>query len=177
MPALLRLGVEMKRLLLVALLTCGVGMAMATPARILLVRHAEKMDDGTRDPSLSAEGRARAEVLATLMGEHHVTDVFTSQYQRTIQTAAPGVAAHDLRATVVEAQKPAALLELVHALPPSAVALIVGHSNTVPDLAHELGAEDVAPMGEDEYDRIVILHLDPAEGEVTSRVVRYPPSS
>ena len=39
-------------------------------------------------------------------------------------------------------------------------ALVVGHSNTVPDLLRALGLEDVADMTDREYDHVFIVRLD-----------------
>jgi len=37
--------------------------------------------------------------------------------------------------------------------------LIVGHSNTVPELIRELGDIDVPPMADDEYDTLYVLSV------------------
>ncbi|WP_221030683.1 SixA phosphatase family protein [Actomonas aquatica] len=158
--------------LLVALLLSLGGLAAAMPTTVLLVRHAEKVDDGTKDPVLSDAGQARAIALAEVAREHGVTHVFTSQYQRTILTGAPAAEVCGARATVMDASKADDLLAAVRALPAEAVVLIVGHSNTVPPLAEKLGAVSVAPMTEAEYDRLLVLTTT-VDGAVTVVVSRY----
>ena len=37
--------------------------------------------------------------------------------------------------------------------------VIIGHSNTVPELIHELGDIDVPPIGDDEYDTLYVLSI------------------
>jgi broad specificity phosphatase PhoE len=50
--------------------------------------------------------------------------------------------------------------------------LIVGHSNTVPEMVEALTGVAPAPMGEDEYDRIYVVTL-PADGPARFVVLKY----
>ena len=55
---------------------------------VILVRHAERQASGA-DPSLTAAGKRRASLLATMFAGSGVTAIFTSDAARTKETAAP----------------------------------------------------------------------------------------
>jgi broad specificity phosphatase PhoE len=55
---------------------------------IFLVRHADKVSDET-DALLSDAGHRRAECLAKTLADAHIQQIYTSDLQRTQQTAAP----------------------------------------------------------------------------------------
>lgn len=154
-----------------ALAVCA---APAAAQTVVLVRHAEKVDDSA-DPALSDAGQARAEALAAALAGAGPTHVFTSPLQRTRLTAAPAAAAHGVTIQPIGfedggAAHVAAVAAQVRAAPADAVVLVVGHSNTVPLIARALGHE-AADMPECEYDRLIVLDLD---GDRTTAVVgRY----
>ena len=50
--------------------------------------------------------------------------------------------------------------------------LIVGHSNTLPDLLKKLGVKDVVNIADDEYDNLFIV-VRPATGGPTLIRLRY----
>lgn len=155
--------------LLIALGACQTAELPPAPSRVVLVRHAEKADDGTRDPALTEAGRRRAEGLAADL--EAVAAVFATEYRRTQETAAPTAEAFGLDVTVVPvgtegleafvdrlAGRVRAALE---AAPPGSTVLVVGHSNTTPAVAEALGAGPVPPISEDEYDRVITVEVAP----------------
>jgi 2,3-bisphosphoglycerate-dependent phosphoglycerate mutase len=125
------------------------------PLTVFLVRHAEKEANGA-DPSLTAAGRQRAEALAAMLADAGITAIFTSEFKRTQETAAPLAKRSGLSVTVVPGKDVDALLAKVRALPPGARALIVGHSNTVPDMATRLTGVKVADLGDTDFDRLYV---------------------
>ena len=156
---------------------------------VFLVRHAEKAKDDPRDPSLSEAGEARAEALARLLGSSGVTHLFASEYKRTQDTLEPlsgaaGLANLILPVKVVPARKADVLIGELRGLPHGSVAVVAGHSNTVPAIASALGCElttvekrgQARMLAEDEYDRLFVLTLPPdgAKGVAPSFVeLRY----
>ena len=50
--------------------------------------------------------------------------------------------------------------------------LVIGHSNTVPELIHELGDIDVPPIGDDEYDTLYVLSI-PSFGQASLLRMEY----
>lgn len=127
----------------------------AEPSLVVLVRHAEMEPDGTKDPHLSAVGRQRAELLAQMMESTRITHVFTSEYQRTKETGAVVASWIGVPAKALPAREPDALLATVRALPSTAKVLIVGHSNTVPELAEALGGTEIELIPEDDFSRLI----------------------
>jgi broad specificity phosphatase PhoE len=73
----------------------------AAPAIVVLVRHAETAARPADDPSLTAAGRVRAEELAkmvqVLMQQFPLRAIFTTDYRRTRETAAPFLLPHTSR--------------------------------------------------------------------------------
>lgn len=158
----------MKRLILAVTLATTLAATLVTPVAaqtVIIVRHAEKADQGM-DPVLSDPGEARAAALAETLAGAGVTNVFVSPLQRTSLTARPSAVAAGAETVAVSldggsAAHAARLVGQVRQLSPEAVVLVVGHSNTVPDIARALGASDAAAMDECEYDRLTVLTLTP----------------
>jgi phosphohistidine phosphatase SixA len=150
------------------------------PRTILFVRHAEKGEDDPVDPSLSEEGLLRAVALARMLGSAGVTHLFASEYQRTRQTLAPLGEAVGVDVHVVPAREPAALLSALGNLPRNSVAVVAGHSNTVPGLVAALApgsplVKDAArlALGDDDYDRLFVVTQWSAERGATAIELRY----
>lgn len=137
--------------------------------RVFLVRHGEK-ETGT-DPALSAAGAERAQALAERLGGEGVTEIWSTQTNRTQQTAAPLAKALGLTVQAYDAS----------ALPPFAttlgdttgVKLVVGHSNTTDALAALIGADPGPPIDEaNEFDRLYVIDLS-ENGVTADRIERY----
>jgi len=142
------------------------------PRTVLLVRHAETAEstESVRDPELSELGERRAADLARLLSSAGVTHLFASEYRRTGATLAPLAAARELEVEVVPAREAEVLLARLGELPGGAVAVVAGHSNTVPGLVASLGGEvrdlvehpEYGPMLDSrDYDRLFVVHLAP----------------
>ena len=139
---------------------------------IYLVRHAEKADDGTSDPPLTAEGEARAAALAQMLRDTGVTHLHSSDYQRTRQTAAPLAELLGQEVTIYNARDLRGFAETLRQTP--GVHLVSGHSNTTPALVELLGGDPHSSITEYEYDRLYILVLSP-DGPVTTALLRLSP--
>ncbi len=144
--------------------------ADAPPRIVVLVRHGEKQSED-RDAALSPAGVARAKCLADTLAELGVTHVFTTEFARTRDTAAPLAARLGLTPEVVPAAEKDTWLERLNALPPGATALVAGHSNTVPELVAALGAGEVAIAG-DTFDKLFAVVL-PERGAPTLLRLHY----
>lgn len=60
---------------------------------VIFVRHAEKADDGTRNPPLNIYGQERAASLAQLLHLSGVVGIYSTPFHRTQQTVKPLAAA------------------------------------------------------------------------------------
>jgi broad specificity phosphatase PhoE len=143
---------------------------------VLLVRHAERPAGG--DPSLDAVGQARAQALADALASAGVTAIYTTQYRRTQETAAPLAQRLGITAQVIAAQggesvgahvsEVASAIRTRHA---GGVVLVVGHSNTIPLIVRALGG--TAPdLAESEYANLFVVTL-PASGAVRTIRAKY----
>ena len=139
---------------------------------IYLVRHAEKQlaDPTDKDPGLTERGRQRAAQLARVLRDGGINSIYSTDYRRTRQTAAPLAQRLQLPIANYDPANLPALAARLRASPGNA--LVVGHSNTTPQLVELLGGDSVSAIDEArEYDRLYILVL--RDGVVTSLLQRY----
>jgi broad specificity phosphatase PhoE len=132
------------------LLLAGLAAPAAALDTVYLVRHAEKASwSSDRDldafQPLSPEGITRAVALAERLKTAGIAAVYTSRTTRTIETAVPLVQAAGIPITADDATtKPDAMAAFLARLREKHAAdkavLIVGHSNTLPELLAKLGA-------------------------------------
>lgn len=144
------------RILLVLLLALLPATALAQPAAhpVYVMRHLNT-PAGEPDPDLLPEGRATAIALADLMetdpfqGARRPVAIYVSDYKRTRQTAAPTAARLALNLTVYDPRDTPGLLARVRA--ESGPVLIIGHSNTVPDIVAALGGTRPAALVHEDF--------------------------
>lgn len=160
----------LRRLALAAVLTlCATGTALAQATTVVVVRHAEKVDDSA-DPLLSEAGNARAHALAEALAHAGVTAILTTQYERTRSTAAPLGERVGVAPIVVAAAGRTHVNDVaarVRELGPGTI-VVVGHSNTVPAIVRALGGPDVGEIPDSAYDDMFVLTLD----EKGTRLIR-----
>jgi len=144
--------------------------AEPTAAAIFLVRHAEKVED-SEDPELSGDGHQRAQALAYALKDAGIEQIYSTDYRRTRDTANPIAV---LLQAPVEFYDPLELATLADRLRQSGQnALVVGHSNTTPELVALLGGDPGTEIDEEsEYDRLYVVTLG-TDGEVISVLLRY----
>ena len=120
-----------------------------------LVRHAEKTAEKS-DPGLTAAGQQRAQDLAVRLKDVKLTKIYSSNYIRTRDTAAPIAAVQKLEVTLYDPRDLDGFAQQL--LGEKGHILIVGHSNTTPPLSELLGGEAGEPIVEaTEYDRFYRL--------------------
>jgi phosphohistidine phosphatase SixA len=156
------------RILLILLTCCFIGNATATDKNssytLYLIRHAEKQADGSQDPALTEIGKNRSKQLAVWFQDKNITEIWSSDYKRTRDTAKPLATGLDLELTVYD---PRNLPDLVKNLRRhQRTALIVGHSNTTPELARLLCDCYIEDMDESEYDRMIVVSISNTETQV-----------
>lgn len=129
--------------------------------RLFVLRHAEKESEGD-DPSLTEEGKARAEALAVRMRHEPLTAIYATDLVRTQETVAPTAAEHGLP-VVIDVDPEEELAERVVTTHLGQTLLHSGHSYTIPALFLALGAEAADVDG---YGQLWILSGD-ATGVLT----------
>ncbi len=147
------------------------------PIMVFFVRHAEAAQStsgaqGGKEPGpgLSESGRERARALGRLLSRAGVTHLFASQYRRAQQTLQPLEERTDHEVLVIRAQQPEDQLRKLRELPGGSIAVVAGHSNTIPGLVCDLGgattdldcSESGRSLGHHEYDRLYLVTLPAA---------------
>ena len=151
----------MAKLILAAILLLAPAVAEAQKL-VILVRHAERADGGgmgakaQNDPPLSPEGEARAARLATMLADADIRGIFVTEYKRTQDTAKPLAAKLGLTVQVVKGNDTSSLLGRLKKDHANDVVLIVGHSNTLPEIIKALGGPAVE-IPDPEYNNLFVL--------------------
>jgi broad specificity phosphatase PhoE len=131
------------------------GAACAQPT-IFIVRHAEKAQGGdAKDPDLSDAGRERAESLTKVLKDANVTSIFVTEFKRTQQTAEPLAHAAKISVTIVPAKETESLIAKLKSAQGNA--LVVAHSNTIPEILKSLGAPLSATIEDSDYDNLFVV--------------------
>ncbi len=138
---------------------------------VFLVRHAEKADGPTEDPPLSDDGWMRARSLAALLRDAGLTHIHSTETLRTLSTAGPVSEATGLPVIPYEVGGLQEVARAIRATPGRH--LVVGHSNTTPELVRLLGGDAGEPIQEAEYNRLYVLTLRP-DGSFTTVCLRLP---
>ena len=125
---------------------------------VLLVRHAEKSASPPSDPVLAPAGEVRAATLPHVAADAGVSAIYVTNTNRTRQTA----------------QDLADLLGLTPEVPSGSVAelvndirtdhrgetiVVVGHSNTVPDIIEAMIGVSLPDIDDNEYDKFIVVVL------------------
>ena len=149
------------RILLCLLACCLAGNTSASDEdasyTLYLIRHAEKQPDGSHDPALTEVGKHRSDQLANWFKDKDIKDIWSSDYQRTRDTAGPLLSELGLELHIYDPRNQAALVE--NLVKNQKTSLIVGHSNTIPDLARLLCDCTIADMDDSEHDRLIVISV------------------
>lgn len=170
-PAILLLTIALLATLLVQSTTAEVAQSNEDgfkPTTVILVRHAEKADATREDPPLTEAGTARSQKLASLLSSAGVKAVYTSQFARTRLTAEPlakqlGITAAPITLKSKQSNprevSEESIRQIVDKIMANAgqTALVVGHSNSVPDVIRMLGGDTVPTIDESRFDDLFIV--------------------
>jgi broad specificity phosphatase PhoE len=148
----------MNRLIASLLLSFLFASTAAAGPTIFFVRHGEKATTGGDDMDISEAGRARAESLATLLKDAEISAIYTTEFKRTQQTAAPLAKALHLEPAVISSKDRAALVTKLQTS--SGNVLVVGHGNTIPDLLKTLGISTPINIADNDYDNLFVVLLE-----------------
>lgn len=161
----------------ISILLALVPAAARAQKAIFVVRHAEKTAD--QQQLLTEAGRARAQKLAAMLKDSGIAAIYSTNTERTRGTVQPladalglKVELYDTGASMsgkVDARPFVAALRKAH---PNDVVLVVGHSNTLPNLLETLGCQEKIALGDNEYDNLFVV-VPKADGPTTLLRLRY----
>lgn len=145
---------------------------------MIVVRHAEKGTDDPRDPTLTQAGRERAIALRDALKDAGVSAIYSTQFRRNKLTVEP--LAQHFGLTVIErpvnsansATYAADIAREVISANPGKTVVVVGHSNTVPQIVQAFSGVAIKPMEDSEYDHIFMIVV-PAAGAPRLVNVRF----
>lgn len=145
--------------------------AQNSPKTIYIVRHAEKQLEGN-DPELAFVGEVRAKKLAQILEKEAIKRVLSTDYNRTRNTAQPTAAAAGLTLEVYDPKNQETLVADLRASEGNV--LVVGHSNTVSQLANAFvdEGEKFADLTDLEYDFIYIVTLEKNGAKVVRKTYK-----
>jgi phosphohistidine phosphatase SixA len=152
--------------------------AQAEPVVVYVVRHAERADDvpnpgfsmgDTSDPPLSESGHARAQLIAEMLEDAGVTQVHSTDYVRTRSTGEATAEAAGLEIESYDPRNLPAFAARLRTLPGRH--LVLGHSNTTPQMVEALGGDPGTAIEPMEYDRFYIVTI--ARGTVSTVLLRF----
>lgn len=123
--------------------------------KIILVRHAEKTNDGTTNPSLSEVGLNRAKRLSELLSEVKIDEAYSTPYKRTTETLTPLCESKNIKITSYDAKDTQFVEKKIKS---GKTIIIAGHSNTIPYLVNKLIKEDkYREIDEDDYGKMWVF--------------------
>ena len=142
-------------------------LASAQPAlaadTVFVMRHLQKAEGA--DPPLSAEGAANAQAVASILAKSGIKAIFATPTKRAMETAQPLAAKLGIMVTPYNPADPEALAKRVAAT--TGAVLVVGHSNTVPDLVARFGGKQAVALTEQDYGTLfVVTHDDGKVSEI-----------
>lgn len=131
----------MKKYLLVCILALGTLISCSQKevnTTYYLIRHAEKdrTDQTNKNPNLNETGQQRAEKWKNYFEDIHLDAVYSTNYNRTIQTATPVAKSKKLEITIYDPNK--MYDDDFKKNTKGKSVLIVGHSNTTPSFTNKI---------------------------------------
>jgi phosphohistidine phosphatase SixA len=140
---------------LLAITVVSLYFCWGTQTTILLVRHADRQ--GSAD-ALNTAGTNRAQELVHVLEKSGISVIYISEALRAQQTAAPIASQLGITPVALPAADVAGLVSTIRSNNSGQTVLVVGHSNTVPQIIAEFGGPSVI-IGENEFDNLYVLTL------------------
>lgn len=136
----------------IGVMLAAAGCATVTPATsqpaIYVMRHLHT-PVGAPDPDLTEEGRRHAQLLSAWFRTDAPDVIYVSSTKRAQQTAAPLASRLRLTPKIYNPADTPGLVASV--LQERGTVLIVGHSNTVPEIIERLGGQRPAPLVHEDF--------------------------
>lgn len=152
------------RLAVTLLLLVGLADSAVGQTAIFLVRHAEKASDANEaSVPLSVAGRARAERLAEMLANAGISGIYATETDRARQTAEPLARARKLEIRAYAPRgadgksAPRLIVDRLKKEAPTETVLVVGHSNTVPEILAALGHVEKVEIASSQFDDLFLV--------------------
>ena len=153
------------------------------PQTVFLIRHAERENEPRQDPPLKPEGVARSQELVRLLAAANIKTIITSQFTRTKKTAEPLATKLGLTATVSSLKSnPSNPRQIAEESTREVVnkilersgenVLVVGHSNSIPDVIKMLGGDVVPTIDEQKFNDLFVVTVY-AKGKAKVAHLKY----
>lgn len=124
---------------------------------LYLIRHAEKVDN-SKNPNLSAIGLERAEHWKTILAQVPLKAIYSTDFLRTKQTATPIATSKNLN--IVTYDPKSMDLDQLKKQHNGEAILIVGHSNTTPELVNKIIQQKVyTPIDDTVFGNLYIITI------------------
>jgi 2,3-bisphosphoglycerate-dependent phosphoglycerate mutase len=129
---------------------------------VIVLRHAEKEIGTIEDSPLSTVGEERAALLARMFGDSRspgrIDAIYATALRRSQMTAAPLASRLGIAVTTLGAETPVEIAHRALREHRGGRVIIIGHSNTVPDIVRTLsGGAIIPPIKDQEYGTIYIV--------------------
>ena len=139
---------------------CGSGFAQPTVTTFILIRHAEKGNDGTKDPDLTDAGKKRAESLVQLLKETKIDAIYSTAFKRTGNTVVPLAQSKKLAVRTYDASRMEEVDAILREFKGGTI-LLCGHSNTTPAIANYLTGhkDEYKAFDDSDYDNVLVVDV------------------
>jgi broad specificity phosphatase PhoE len=144
-----------------------VTLSQNTITQYYFIRHAEKADS-SKNPDLSEKGLERAQEWKALFSEIKFDAVYSTDFNRTLQTIQPIVAGNN---QLLKIYNPKMIdIEAFNKETHGKTILIVGHSNTIPNMINQIIKENkYTNIEENEFGNLYIVTL--FENQIVSQLL------
>src|SRR4030095_2083154 len=126
---------------------------------VILIRHGERNGPtpANPDPHLKAAGKTRAKRLIHIVGQSGIKAIYRSHFARAKETAQP-LATH-LGLSVIEIDEALQTKNDILSNHAGQTVLVVGHSDTVPDIINRLGAGSLSLIDDSVFDNLFVIKV------------------
>jgi 2,3-bisphosphoglycerate-dependent phosphoglycerate mutase len=126
---------------------------------VILIRHGERnaSTPADPDPHLNAAGKARAKKLIHVVGQSGIKAIYRSHFVRAKETAQP-LATH-LGLSTIEMDEALPIKNDILSNHAGQTVLVIGHSDTVPDIIKRLGAGSIPVIDDAEFDNLFVVKV------------------
>jgi 2,3-bisphosphoglycerate-dependent phosphoglycerate mutase len=160
-------------LLLFSFLSVNVSAQESAITTFILVRHAEKVADGSKDPELTEQGHSRALRLADMLQRQPIAAIFSTNFKRTQNTVAALAQKVGLQVQLYEPFKDEEITKMIELYKGKTI-VIVGHSNNVPWIANLLlGQKTFEDYKDNYYENILIVNVGEKGTQTSTLQIKY----